>query len=48
MYLEEMRHFIRCLKAGEPPLIDGAEGLRSLRLVEAAKRSARERRAVRL
>jgi predicted dehydrogenase len=48
MYLEEMRHFIRCLEAGEPPLVDGAEGLRSLRLVEAAKRSACERRAVRL
>jgi predicted dehydrogenase len=48
MYLEEMRHFIRCLEAGEPPLVDGLEGLRSLRLVEAAKRSARERRAVKL
>jgi predicted dehydrogenase len=48
MYLEEVRHFIRCLEAGEPPNVDGVEALRSIRLVEAAKRSARERRAVRL
>jgi len=48
MYLEEMRHFIRCLGSGEAPLVDGVEALRSIRLVEAAKRSARERRAVRL
>ena len=48
MYLEEMRHFIRCLEVGEPPLVDGNEALRSIRLVEAAKRSARERRTVKL
>lgn len=48
MYLEEMRHFVRCLEAGEPPLVDGTEGLRSLRLAEAAKRSARERSVVQL
>lgn len=47
MYLEEMRHFIRCVERGERPLVDGAEALRSLRLVEAAKRSSRERRWVR-
>jgi len=48
MYLQEMRHFIRCVEAGDTPLVDGNEALRSLRLVEAAKRSARERRAVSL
>jgi len=48
MYLDEMRHFIRCLEVGEPPLVDGDEALRSIRIVEAAKRSARERRAVSL
>jgi predicted dehydrogenase len=48
MYLEEMRHFIACVEARGAPLVDGREALRSLRLVEAAKRSARERRAVRL
>ena len=48
MYLDEMRHFVRCLESHETPLVDGNEALRSLRLVEAAKRSARERRAVKV
>ena len=48
MYLEEMRHFIRCVEGLEPPLVDGRAALRSLRLVEAAKLSSRERRWVRL
>ena len=42
MYLEELRHFIRSVEGGEPPMVDGREALRSLRLVEAAKRSARD------
>jgi predicted dehydrogenase len=46
MYLEELRHFIRCLEGREAPLIDGREALRSLRLVEAAKKSARDERRV--
>jgi predicted dehydrogenase len=40
MYLEEMRHFLGCVETGERPLVDGREALCSLRLVEAAKRSA--------
>jgi predicted dehydrogenase len=47
MYLEELRHFVRCLDAKESPRVDGGEALRSLRLVEAAKRSARDGRWVR-
>ena len=31
MYLDEMRHFIRCVEGLEPPLVDGREALRSLR-----------------
>src|SRR5207247_3315220 len=46
MYVEEMRHFIRCVEGTETPLVDGREGLRSLRLVEAAKTSSRQRRWV--
>jgi predicted dehydrogenase len=46
MYVEEMRHFIRCLEGHEEPLVDGWEALRSLRMVEAAKRAAAERRWV--
>jgi predicted dehydrogenase len=48
MYVEEMRHFIRSVQGAEPPLVDGREALRSLLLVEAAKRSSRERRWVKL
>lgn len=48
MYLEEMRHFIRCLEGREEPLVDGWEALRSLRMVEAAKTAAAERRWVSL
>ena len=47
MYVEELRHFIRCIEGRESPLIDGREALRSLRLVEAAKTSARDGRWVR-
>jgi predicted dehydrogenase len=48
MYLDELRHFIRCLEGRESPLVDGREALRSLGLAEAAKTSAREGRRVRL
>ena len=47
MYVEELRHFIRCIEGRESPLVDGREALRSLRLVEAAKTSARDGRWVR-
>jgi predicted dehydrogenase len=48
MYREEIRHFLRCLEGSESPLVDGREALRSLRVVEAAKRSAAEGRRVTL
>ena len=48
MYIEELRHFVHCLEGREEPLVDGWEGLRSLRMVEAAKIAAAERRWVSL
>jgi predicted dehydrogenase len=48
MYIEELRHFVHCLEGREEPLVDGWEGLRSLRMVEAAKTAAAERRWVSL
>jgi len=42
MYLSEMRHFVHSVLEGEPAVADGRDGLRALRLVEAAKRSARD------
>jgi predicted dehydrogenase len=41
-------HLLECLERGERPLTDGAEGRASLELVEAAYRSLREGRAIRL
>jgi predicted dehydrogenase len=46
MYLEELRHFVHRLEGAESHAVDGREALRSLRLVEAAKTSAREGRRV--
>ncbi len=46
MFVEEMRHFVRCIDGQEAPVVDGAEALASLRLVEAAKVSSRTRRWV--
>lgn len=48
MYVEELRHVIRCVEGEEEPLVDGWEALRSLRMVEAARVSAAERRWVAL
>jgi len=48
MYVEEMRRFIRCVEGMAPPMVDGHAALRSLRLAEAAKLSARERRWVKI
>jgi predicted dehydrogenase len=40
MYVEEIRHFVRCLSGAERPWVDGRAGLASLRLVDAARASA--------
>lgn len=40
MYLEEMRHFLRCLAGEQQPLVDVAEGARVLALAVAAKTAA--------
>lgn len=40
MYVAEMKHFIRCIKGEEYPLVDAAEGKEVLEIVLAAKKSA--------
>ena len=35
----ECRHFLDCITTGEPPRTDGREGLRVLRILDAAQRS---------
>jgi predicted dehydrogenase len=46
MYLNELEHFLSCARSGTTPSIDGAAGLEVLEVIEAARRSARGKRAV--
>jgi predicted dehydrogenase len=46
MYLDELRHFLRCLDGDELPLADVVAGRRTLLLAIAAKTAASERRIV--
>ena len=40
MYMQEMQHFINCVKFRETPLVDGIEGKKTLRIALLAKKSA--------
>jgi predicted dehydrogenase len=40
--------FVDAIRTGRPPICDGAEGRRSVEVVEAIYRSAKERRAIEL
>lgn len=44
MYLEEMRHFLACVRDGATPPVDADSAAAVIAVVEAAKRSAGERR----
>ncbi|AMJ60273.1 Gfo/Idh/MocA family protein [Bosea sp. PAMC 26642] len=44
----QIRHFCDVIRTGASPLVSGREGLRTLRVVEAVKRSARDHTAVML
>ncbi len=46
--VEQARHFAAVIRGEETPLVDGEEGLSSLRVIEAIKRSARSGETVRL
>jgi predicted dehydrogenase len=43
MFVDEVRHFARCIAGDERPLISGEQALAALRLVEAAKTSSARR-----
>jgi predicted dehydrogenase len=45
-HLRELRHFVNCLKTGEPVLIDGNDGVRAITLANAALDSMRTGRPV--
>ena len=40
-----VRHFAECIREGKAPLTDGEAGLRVVRILEAAQRSIKRRRA---
>jgi len=48
MYLDEMRHFLRCLSAQEKPTLDVFEAVRVLQVALAAKASAETGQVVRI
>ena len=41
MYIEEMKHFIRCIEGKESPLIDGKNAQRVVQIALAAKEAAK-------
>jgi predicted dehydrogenase len=48
MYVDEMKHFLRCLDGVEQPALDVFEAAQVLRVALAAKESAREQRWIEL
>jgi predicted dehydrogenase len=48
MYVEEARHFLACMRGEATPACDGWDGLKTMRVIEAAQRSAVERRWVKV
>jgi len=48
MFLDEMAHFLACVRGGDRPIVDGAEALRSMRIAEAAEKSMTTHQAVEL
>jgi len=46
MYVEEMRHFLQCVRGEAEPLVDGETGKRVLEIALAAKHSAQTRQAM--
>lgn len=48
MYVEEARHFLACVRGEAVPRCDGWDGLKTMQVIEAARRAAVERRWVRV
>ena len=46
MYLDEMRHFLDCVRGYASPMVGGEDGLRALEIALAARRSSEEGHAV--
>ena len=48
MYVEEARHFLACVRGEASPRCDGWDGLKTMRVIDAARRAASERRWIRV
>ena len=46
MYVEEARHFVACVRGEAEPRCDGWDGLRTMQVIDAARRASTERRWV--
>lgn len=46
MYVQEMQHFVNCIKTGENPLVDGEEGKKTLEIALLAKKSAETKEVI--
>jgi len=48
MYVEEARHFLACVRGEAMPRCDGWDGLRTMHVIDAARRASAERRWVKV
>ena len=48
MYIEELKHFIKCIKNKEKTINNGYEAKKTLELALAAKRSAKQKKVITL
>src|SRR5438132_190404 len=48
MYVEEARHFLACIRDQATPACDGWDGLKTMRVIDAAVKASAERRWVRV
>jgi predicted dehydrogenase len=48
MYVDEVKHFIACIRGEATPACDGWDGLKTMQVIDAAKRASAERRWVRV
>ena len=48
MYVDEVRHFLACIRGEAKPVCDGWDGLKTMRVIDAARRASAERRWIRV
>jgi predicted dehydrogenase len=46
MYVDELQHFLRCVRGQATPTVTGEDGRRVVQIVQAAKKSSELQRAV--